>query len=161
MTSTGISTQRLRLLEVGQSLLGAPYVWAAKGTLHPNENGLMVPCYDCSGFVTHCYLQVGGFDWRPMHNCQRLFIALPQTKKPFAGDLCFYGTDSNRVSHVMMWVGDGRVIGACGGDSRVTSVEIARQFRAMVKFKNSHLYRKDFLGFGSSPFPHFQPLEST
>ncbi len=45
--------------------------------------------------------------------------------------------------------GDGRVYGACGGNSDVTSPEIAEAKSAMVQFHKCIPYRHDLLGFRS------------
>jgi murein DD-endopeptidase len=47
----------------------APYRWNAQGTRDAN-NGQRL--FDCSGLVTWALLQVGGPDWRAIHNTDRL-----------------------------------------------------------------------------------------
>lgn len=138
-----------------QAERGTPYCWpdASNGYL---GKGLQRPeapeALDCSGTVT-CGLYNatrGRLDWRAMHNAQRLFSDLAPTDKPRPGDLAFYGRPG-RVTHVMTVVGDGRVVGACGGNSHTLSVELARKAGARVKYRASATYRLDFIGYRTLP----------
>lgn len=136
---------------------GTPYCWpdarngySGKGLHSPQEPDSL----DCSGTVT-CGLfnaTKGALDWRSDHNAARLFLELKPTGTPKPGDLCFYGPPG-RITHVMTWVGDGRVVGACGGNRDTLSVEIARKVGARVKYRASHLYRPDFAGYRELPVP--------
>lgn len=111
---------------------GTPYIW-----------GGSVPYigFDCSGFVIWV-LQVFGIlpsgDWVAA-DLARTFT---DTSEPKPGDLCFYG--SGKVTHVMMYIGSGMCVGASGGGSECTTVEIARSKGAQVKVKTVK-YRGDFL----------------
>ena len=113
-----------------------PYIWGGRGPL----------TFDCSGWVTYNLYKAGGPDWRKTHNSDSLWAALPPTEKPFPGDLAFYGPPHD-ITHVMVWIGDGCVAGACGGDSTTTTLEAAFESGARVMRKATHLYRKDFRGF--------------
>lgn len=158
--SGGAAVGRLALVAFAQGLLGKPYVWGQKG---PNS-------FDCSGFVTYCLLQAGGPDWRLTHNAAKLFEDCPPIPEadahlreitrgaplwPCPGvqqcDLAFYGP-AGEPDHVMMLWGDGRVIGASGGNHHTTSPELAAPLHAEVKFKDRVDYRPDFLGFRAFPF---------
>jgi murein DD-endopeptidase len=83
------------------SQLGKPYVWG----------GADLECFDCSGLVRFIYDQVG--------------IAVPRTAaeqfsaaKPIElavlkpGDLLFFRTQGQRISHVAIYTGEGRFIHA-------------------------------------------------
>jgi murein DD-endopeptidase len=119
---------------------GKPYVWGAKGP----------DAFDCSGLVTWALHECGGPDWRNSHNSARLFAELAPVEKPQEGDLAFYG-QPGRVTHVMVCWGDGRVYGACGGDSTTTSVEMAKLRKAKVQYRAKADYRPGFLGFRRLP----------
>jgi hypothetical protein len=45
----------------------------------------------------------------------------------------------------MVWTGDGRVFGACGGNSDTTSIEIAMKQGARVRYRTRRDYRPDFI----------------
>lgn len=112
---------------------GTPYIW-----------GGSVPYigFDCSGFVVWI-LQVFGIlpsgDW----TADGLGRVFPHTESPEKGDLCLYGT-KDRLTHVMFYVDDDMCVGASGGGSETTSVEIARARGAQVKVKKPVKYRSDF-----------------
>jgi murein DD-endopeptidase len=136
--------KRAAFLARARRLEGLPYVWAADG---PHA-------FDCSGLVCYCLAEVGGPDWRATHRCQTLWEALPPTREPQPGDLALYGTPGH-ATHVMLVVGDGRVYGACGGDSTTTSPELALQrgarvrYRLKVEYRHGRDGRSDFLGYRS------------
>lgn len=119
------------------------YVWGGRFP----ETGL-----DCSGLVAHCLWAVGGPDWRKTHWSGRMWRELPPAIHPLPGDLAMYGPPGS-VNHVMAVVGPSRiagefvVVGASGGNSDTTTIEIARLRRAFVKRKPTHLYRPGFRGF--------------
>jgi len=138
-----MNVDRLAFLEwcLRQEAAAVPYLWGGKDP----ARGL-----DCSGLVTAGLHALGGPDWRQTHSSARLFDELEVTEKPAPGDLAFYGPP-HRITHVMVVVGDGRVMGAAGGGSGTTSLEIARRQGARVKFKTKHNYRPDFRGFRRLP----------
>lgn len=136
--------------------LGRSYVW---GTHGPNT-------FDCSGLVTRTIRDCGGPDWLATHNTVKLFsmgvlepwlvelerafpreipraVALALQVPP--GTLVFYGDGG--ISHVMVATGDGRVLGACGGD-RTTKTPITG---ACVQFRPSIPYRSFVRGFRLLP----------
>lgn len=125
-----------------RTLLDLPYVWDAKGPLR----------FDCSGLITYALHQVGGPDWRQYGNCVWLWQKLagvdatesfPGTPPEApAGCLAFYGP-KDRPGHVMVVVGDGRVLGACGGGPGTTQPTRG----ACVQYRSSVRYRPDFAGY--------------
>lgn len=138
-----MSDRRIAYLDEAMRQLGKPYIWGSKG-----QNGT----FDCSGLVTWCLKAVGGPDFRSMHNCARIWSEFPITLQPKPGDLVLYGKGSGfsaHASHVMIWVGDGRVLGACGGDSSTKTVELAAARGARVRYRAKVDYRAGFLGFRS------------
>ncbi len=119
-------------------LHGRPYLWNGKG-----------PGVDCSGVVTVAYREAGGPDWTRTHWTDRLWMELPKVVgKPAPADLLLYGGSApNDVDHVMVHLGDGVLIGACGGGRWCTSVELARSRDARVRLVQLDRYRlNDFRG---------------
>lgn len=135
-----MSARRIAFLAFCQEQLGKPYRWNCDGP----------DAYDCNGIACGALKHVGGPDWRATHNAERLRTELPVVTREAAkpGDLVLYGP-KDHANHVMIWFGDGRVIGASGGDRNVLTLEDAARRGACVKFKPTHLYRPDFLGFRS------------
>lgn len=115
---------------------GKPYRWNADGP----------DAFDCSGLICYGVYLIGGPDWRATHNCKRLWAELEPTTAPLPGDLVFYGP-KGAPNHVMIYTGDGRVYGACGGNSDTTTLEIALEKKAKVRYCSRIHYRPDFLGF--------------
>lgn len=140
MTATRDAFMRLVLAQEG-----APYVWGAKGTLHSKGQ---VRCFDCSGLVTWALREAGGPDWRPFHNCKRLWKELPEVLLPETGDLAFYGPPG-APSHVMIVTSLDTCFGASGGDSR--TVVPGLNPRARVQSKPAIRYRPDLIGFRRLP----------
>jgi hypothetical protein len=137
--STNLLCDPIRALAFAVIEEGKLYRWGGKG---PDS-------WDCSGLVTGPIFRAGGPDWRNTHHSQALFDLLRPENAPQAGRLAFYGSSQRGVSHVMWCVGDGRVYGACGGDSSVTTPELARDRGAKAMFRLRVEYRADFLGYRS------------
>jgi murein DD-endopeptidase len=132
---------RLAFLCKAYDQRGKPYLWGAKGP----------DAFDCSGLVTWLLHELGVCDWRAEHNAQRLYNELSKTEAPRPGDLVFYGAGPTHITHVMIHFGTGQVLGACGGNSDTTSIEIARARGARVRFRGSPNYRPDLVGYAVSP----------
>ncbi len=141
---------RIQLLDWLLRQEGKPYVWGAKGDFNPdpNKGGELVQCYDCSGLVS-VGLKLHGVKDCPDGSFNQ-FAKFESTLDPMPLDLAFYGPPK-RINHVMWVWGDGRVYGACGGNSSVMTVSAARRINACVKWKSKAKYRPDFRGFRKIP----------
>jgi len=128
-----------------QMHLGCWYIYGGKGEII--ENGRV---FDCSGAVTCAYHENGGPDWRQTHSAAKLYDVCEKVKDPQPGDLCFYGPPG-KITHVMMYVGDGRVIGASGGNNSTVKVEFAKKIGAKILYRPKVQYRADFRGYGRLP----------
>lgn len=127
-----------KVVEKMKSVLGVPYVWGSNDPLR----GL-----DCSGAVVWVLRRLGlkPSKWDATAASLRKessLVILPQV-----GDLVFYGPLLGSVNHVMVYMGDGKVIGASGGGSMTKTAEEARAKGAEVKILPVD-YRKDFRGYG-------------
>lgn len=121
--------------------LGTPYIWGSRDP----AKGL-----DCSGAVVWALRELGlepkKYDATAadLHK-QSSTVILPQ-----AGDLAFYGSILGGISHVMVYMGDGKVIGASGGGPSTKTAADAKAKNAMVKVLPVN-YRSDFRGYGRLP----------
>ncbi len=143
--------------------LGKPYVWGGKGEVHVLGGTIRTECFDCSGLVTAGLMAIGfpkncpkcGLDMKGWHNCRKLFTEfskLSEPGKPRSLDLAFYGMDEDSVDHVMFVWGDGKVLGACGGNSNCIDPMSSLRKGAKVRFRDSVNYRPDFRGYRELPF---------
>ena len=125
-----------------KSLVGVTYVYGSKDPGY----GL-----DCSGAVLVAYEHAGlaKSGARYKYGSADLHKKLDSTSSPSPGDLVFYGRGGD-VSHVMLYVGDGQVVGATGGGPKTKTPDDARAIGAYVKVRPVD-YRKDIVGYGRSP----------
>ena len=138
---------REHLVNLALKLVGTPYIW---GGSSPRVG------FDCSGFVVWVY-QV--FDLLPSGDWTADGLAAWFTHRsqqphqhPQPGDMVFYGRVARELTHVMLALGGGLVVGASGGDHLCTTREEAQRRGAMVKVKPLG-YRSD-LQFALDPgFP--------
>lgn len=158
--------RRIKLLDWALSKEGAYYRWGGKGETIPEgvflNEGITPPkcreLYDCSGLITCAMVFMGLPDKRQKWNAAGLFLHLQPVSvsdvRPM--DLAFYGQltqQGPRIDHVMFHWEDGRVYGACQGNSGTLTLATAHRVGARVRFRNSHMYRPDFRGFRKFPLP--------
>lgn len=110
---------------------------------------------DCSGLVMWLCSQLSVPLPMGRPNTDMLWTMLERVDSGSeeGGDLALYGSGDVRdpANHVMVRLADGRVAGMSGGGSRTTSIAIAKQQNARLKIQDSHLYRKDFIGWRRLP----------
>lgn len=124
--------------------IGEPYSWGGGSPASPWPDNAGKG-WDCSGYVQAALVQLGLMDEDESdRTAQGLYDITADISSPELGDLAFYGTRPDNITHVMLCVGDGRVIGASGG----TSSTHGDDPNARVKVFSSHLYRSDFIGYG-------------
>lgn len=125
--------------------MGIPYIWGGRDP----DKGL-----DCSGAITACVVECGyapkSFLNNTADSLYRMCKSVSESDAK-AGDLAFYGSRFH-VTHVMMCVGDGRLIGASGGGRDTTSEAVAKAQNAKVKIVPAGKRSKDFVGYGRLPF---------
>ena len=101
---------RQQLLTYGEQFLGTPYVYGGTSL----TGGI-----DCSSFVQQCFANIG--------------ISLPRTSREQAttgtqiqfadakpGDLLFYADATGTINHVVMYLGDGKILHAAQSLGQVT-----------------------------------------
>jgi cell wall-associated NlpC family hydrolase len=149
VTAIATTVSRAKASALGQkvvdkikTVIGTPYIW---GGSDPGKG------FDCSGVVVWALQQLGlepkKFDGTAAELHKKSSLVLV----PQVGDLAFYGSLFGGVSHVMVYMGDGKVIGASGGGSSTTTAAKAREQNAMVKILPVD-YRSDFRGYGRLPY---------
>lgn len=143
-----LSLTRAAFLALAHDQLGKPYIWNADGPDY----------FDCSGLVKFLLHEQRICDWRATHRAQDIFNVLPPTEYALPGDFVFYGSSPKHVDHVMIYWGDGRVLGASGGNHHITTVQLAREKDAMVRFRKSRDYRPDFIGYRVAPLDFPPPV---
>lgn len=109
---------------------------------------------DCSELVAVAFLAVGLPDYRRSWRAQDFADNLPPVDgPPRVGDLGFYGADWQHVQHVVIHLGDGKILSASGASKHIKTEEAARRAGARVRIYGGTNYRRDipFLGWRRSP----------
>jgi cell wall-associated NlpC family hydrolase len=111
----GPASQLAVRVALGQ--LGTPYLWGGE------EPG----GFDCSGLVQFAYATAGVALPRVAQDQYAAGFRLPAGTPPAAGDLVFFGTGPTAVSHVGLFLGDGRMVDAphTGALVRIDVVDLA------------------------------------
>jgi len=93
--------ERSIIVSAAYEQLGLPYEW---GGCEPGV------AFDCSGLALWCYQQVG-YSLPHYSGAQAAMTDLKPLEELLPGDLCFYAPGGT-VSHVAIYIGDGKVIEA-------------------------------------------------
>lgn len=130
-----------------------PYLWGGKGLKYQLDANGLPTGLDCSGLVTAglFYATNGRLDWRADHNCTKLATKCAKTNRPREGTLVFYGYGSNMLTHVMVYMTDGRVYGATGGNSDNTNIEYSIKKGHKVTYRSGPMYRPGFKFYADLP----------
>ena len=110
---------RLRLVQTARLFLDDPYYWGGRSSL-----------VDCSGLVGLVYQANGFLIPRDAH--EQWLQALPiEPDKLAPGDLIFLHspTDPKKVTHVMLYAGEGRIIEGPGTGSHVREIELTQRLK--------------------------------
>ena len=97
--SVKVYTPGTKILETAYTKLGSPYKWGATG---PNS-------FDCSGFTSWVYRQHGISLSRTAQAQSQGGVAVDRSNLQ-PGDLVFFGSGTGRITHVGIYVGDGKMI---------------------------------------------------
>lgn len=138
--------ERQKFVEILLSCLGWPYIYGSNG---PGSA-------DCSGLMVWALRSMGKIGKTDDFTAHGFYLASHPTPAPRAGDFAFYGF-SGKVSHVVAFIDEKRVISASGGGPKTKSIEIAKQQGACVKIHPGADYRKDLMSYGINLFlegPH-------
>lgn len=110
--STTSSEKADKVINFAKTLLGKDYSWGAEG---PNS-------FDCSGYTYYVFKQSVGVTLPRVSRDQSKFGALISRSNVQKGDLVFFDTDGSNngyVSHVGIYMGDGKFIHASSSKDEV------------------------------------------
>lgn len=96
-----------KLIQFAKTLLGKPYRYASSG---PNS-------FDCSGFTSYCFRQTLGVKLSRSSRDQAFAGKEVSKDQLKPGDLLFFNTTGNRISHVGIYIGNGNMIHASSGSN--------------------------------------------
>lgn len=100
------------VLSYAYELLGRPYRYGANGPY----------AYDCSSFTQTVFRKIGIY--LPRTSQEQAKVGTRVSKNNLQpGDLLFFNTDGTGVSHVGIYIGNGKMIHAGGDRVHVTSIE--------------------------------------
>lgn len=115
------------MIEFGQKLLGAPYLWGGRSIF-----GI-----DCSGFVQLCARAAGKLlprDASQQVQEGELVYFLPEIQP---GDLAFFGNEDGKIVHVGMMLDNERILHASGQ----VRIDYLDQTGIFNKERNEHTHR--------------------
>lgn len=124
-------TTRTKLVTLAKSYLGTLYEWGGDVVDNPNSYG-----FDCSHFTYQVLKAYGLMDRYRTSSAQQAWATPISRSELRPGDLVFYKNSSGKVNHVVMYIGDGLIIGANGGYSNTNTPSKAKAANAMVKIQN-------------------------
>lgn len=122
------------LTQIALKYTGVPYIWGAQ---HPSAG------FDALGFLLFCleeyddrYLM--GYGSETVADLAARCQLEISEKELSSGDLVFYGTKAGEPSHIGIYLGNGMVIGAFGGNRGTVNKQIALKRNACVQVKPLH-----------------------
>lgn len=119
------------LVALAKTYLGTLYEWGGDVVDNPNSYG-----FDCSHFTYQVLKAYGLMDRYRTSSAQQTWATPISRSELQPGDLVFYKNSSGKVNHVVMYIGDGLIIGANGGYSNTNTPAKAKAANAMVKIQN-------------------------
>lgn len=129
--SSAEETMRTKLVNRAKSYLGTLYEWGGDIVDNPNSYG-----FDCSHFTYQVLKAYGLMDRYRTSSAQQAWATPISRSELRPGDLVFYKNSSGKVNHVVMYIGDGLIIGANGGYSNTNTPAKAKAANAMVKIQS-------------------------
>lgn len=118
-SSRGTYSTQARVMEYAKSYLGVPYVFgSASGA-----------SFDCSGFTMYIYKKVGISLPHSASGQSRCGTKVSRSEL-VPGDLVFFHTYSDGISHVGIYIGGGSFIHASSGAGEVTITSLSESYYA-------------------------------
>lgn len=130
-SSSSTSSTRNQIVEYAKTFLGVYYQW---GGNYPQGSSYGL---DCSHYTYQVFKKFGLMNSYMVSADQANYVTKISRSELKPGDLVFYKSKSSgKVVHVAIYIGNGQIIGANGGDSSVTSIDIAKKKNAKVKIQS-------------------------
>jgi len=126
-SSPVVMTLRDKIVDEAKKYLGIYYQW---GGSYPDTYGL-----DCSHFTWRVLNTFGLMDGYRVAHDQKNWCKSISRDELLPGDLVFYTWGGSRVAHVVMYIGNGQIIGANGGGQSTKTAKIAQNQGAKVKIQ--------------------------
>ena len=118
-TSTPSTNKVQAVIDLAHKQLGKPYVWGAEG---PNS-------FDCSGLIYYVYKNAASITLPRTSSDQYSAGVAVSRSNLKAGDLIFSSTDgTGNITHVAIYVGDGKMIHAPRNGKNVEKVSINNSY---------------------------------
>ena len=112
-------------LKIAFSYIGTPYIWGGD-----DPSG-----FDCSGFVIEIMKSIGKLPRNGDWTAHQLADMWQRTRDDKGGNLVFWRNAAGIAIHVEMCIGDGLAIGASGGGSKTTTLDMAIKQNAFIKIR--------------------------
>lgn len=129
-SSSVTSATRSQIVDYAKTFLGVYYQW---GGNYPEGSSYGL---DCSHFTYQVFKKFGLMNSYMVSADQANYVTRISRSELQPGDLVFYKSKSSgKVVHVAIYIGNDQVIGANGGDSSVTTIDIAKKKDAKVKIQ--------------------------
>ncbi len=130
VTSGSVPELRQRLVETARLFLGDPYYWGGRSAHDPVAAAPPQKAVDCSGLVGLVYQANGLKIPRDAHEQWMKAKAIPQGKL-LPGDLVFLADPKNpeRMTHVMLYIGNDRVIEGPGTGEKVREIGLQERLK--------------------------------
>ncbi|WP_274307899.1 C40 family peptidase [Solibacillus daqui] len=111
-TATSASVNSSKVISVAKQQLGTRYVFGGS-----SPSG-----FDCSGFVSYVFSKSGKSVGR--QTAASLYNNATKVSTPKVGDLVFFSNTYKRgISHVGIYMGNGKMINASGSKVNITSIQ--------------------------------------
>lgn len=108
--NTSADDIRKQISDYAMNYIDTPYRWGSNG---PNS-------FDCSGFVNYIYQNIANINLPRISSDISTIRQSKKTDNLLVGDLMFFKTTKkNRISHVGIYIGNGKFIHASSGHKKV------------------------------------------
>ncbi|WP_143254308.1 C40 family peptidase [Anaerosalibacter sp. Marseille-P3206] len=107
-----------KVINDAYSKIGRPYVYGDKGSRG----------FDCSGFTCSVYEASMGIELNRSSRDQSLNGISVERSELKPGDLIFFNTSGNGISHVGLYIGDGKMIHASTSNSQIEIADINSKY---------------------------------